>query len=185
MPKRPPKSPAYQWYVKEWLSSPTRKMLSKAARSAYRDLLDYCWDGQGKLPSDPETLRNLADCTVKEWQQFGAQILRNFVPHSEGFITNARMWKQWKERKAFIRSRIRASKLGVAARSHGNHVVTSASASPSASAKHKIPRYARPIPAVSIGTAPYAPMICKSCGENFGDSQAKRDAHDCRKAAIH
>lgn len=37
----------------------------------------------------------------------------------------------------------------------------------------------RAIASVYVGTGPYTPMICKSCGEHFGNSQARRDAHVC------
>lgn len=37
----------------------------------------------------------------------------------------------------------------------------------------------RAISPVYVGTGPYASMRCKACGEQFGNSQAKRDAHAC------
>ena len=104
------KPPAYQWYVKEWLSSPTRLSLSKAARSAYRDLLDYCWDCGGSLPNDQETLRVMADCTSEEWAEFGNKVLQNFCVNRAGRLINRKLSQLWKERKDFIDSRIEAAK---------------------------------------------------------------------------
>lgn len=128
------KPPAYQRYPKDWLASATRKMMSKPCRSAYTDLMDYCWDGGCKLPDDPEQLRIMADCTAKEWKQFGAQILRNFVKHSEGFITNAKLLKQWRDRKSFVLKCKRAGKASWKARTSVQRASNSASASASASA---------------------------------------------------
>jgi uncharacterized protein YdaU (DUF1376 family) len=140
------KPPAYQWYVRDWLSSPTRLSMSKAARSAYRDLLDYLWDsGQARLPADQSKLRTMADCTEKEWAEFGPQVMANFVPFGEGFITNRKMRELWNERKSFIRSKSEAGRKGMAARwQKDNTVITqpitndnSSSASSSASASSK------------------------------------------------
>ncbi len=115
------KSPAYQWYVREWLSSPTRLMMSKAARSAYRDLLDYLWDSEDcRLTNDEEILRKLCDCDEQEWKDFGAKILENFIPFGEGFITNKKMRKQWRALKAFKINASERGKVGAQRRWHGH-----------------------------------------------------------------
>lgn len=60
------KSPAYQWYPKDILSSERVAFLSLAEEGAYRRAMDYCWL-QGSIPSDPGKLAVLIGkkCTPK------------------------------------------------------------------------------------------------------------------------
>jgi uncharacterized protein YdaU (DUF1376 family) len=95
------KPPAFQWYPRDWFASPKRKMMVPRARLAYLELLFYCWDGMAQLPSDPKKLMALAELSDAEWTEFGDQILENFVAAGEGFITNERIRKQWRETKSF------------------------------------------------------------------------------------
>lgn len=46
------KSPAFQWYPKDILSSERVQVMSLEEEGAYRRLLDYCWLG-GSIPADP------------------------------------------------------------------------------------------------------------------------------------
>jgi uncharacterized protein YdaU (DUF1376 family) len=113
-------------------------MMCKAARSAYRDLLDYCWDAEGKLPNDQETLRKLADCSVEEWAQFGEQVLRNFYLTRDGYLTNSRIWAQLKERKAFVRMQIQ--KANTRWKNHAAALPGQCSVSPSVSVSVSTPK---------------------------------------------
>lgn len=49
------KSPAFQWYPRDILSSARVQEMSLAEEGAYRRLIDYCWLN-GSIPSDPERL---------------------------------------------------------------------------------------------------------------------------------
>ena len=49
------KSPAYQWYPKDVLSSVRVQQLTLAEEGAYRRALDFCWLN-GELPADPRLL---------------------------------------------------------------------------------------------------------------------------------
>src|ERR1700723_1513362 len=91
------KPPALQFYVKDYLASPTRRLFSPRARLAYLELLFYCWDGEATLPNDSETLRKLAECSVSEWKEFGAEIISKFIVTREGLLTHEKQQAQWKE----------------------------------------------------------------------------------------
>ncbi len=49
------KSPAFQWYPKDILSSARVQEMSLAEEGAYRRALDFCWLN-GSLPADTEKL---------------------------------------------------------------------------------------------------------------------------------
>lgn len=72
------KSPAYQWYPKDILSSERVAFLSLAEEGAYRRAMDYCWL-QGSIPSDPDKLATLIGkkCTKK----IASGIVHLFVEH--------------------------------------------------------------------------------------------------------
>ncbi len=114
------KPPAYQWYVRQWLSSPTRLSMTKSERSAYRDLLDHCWECGGSLPNDHDLLRRMADCTKAEWRRFGEKILSHFFKLPDGRLTNALIKELWEERAAFIENRSVSGKHGAAKRWHSH-----------------------------------------------------------------
>ncbi len=54
-----PKSPAYQWYPKDYMTDPDVIAMTLAQEGAYRRLLDVCWLENG-LPTDPSILWRLA-----------------------------------------------------------------------------------------------------------------------------
>jgi uncharacterized protein YdaU (DUF1376 family) len=52
------KSPSYQWYPKDAISSARMTVLSLEEEGAYRRALDFCWL-TGSLPADTETLARI------------------------------------------------------------------------------------------------------------------------------
>lgn len=74
------KSPAYQWYPKDILSSERVAFLTLAEEGAYRRAMDYCWL-QGSIPADPAKLSVLIGkkCTPKT----AAAIIHLFIQHPE------------------------------------------------------------------------------------------------------
>lgn len=115
----PQKPPALPFYVKDWLSSSTRRLMSKPCRSAYLDLLFTCWDQGGVLPNDHEKLRVLADCSKVEWDKYSTQILTNFTEDGHGNIIHKKISFLWREHKAYIKKQIENGRRGGAPK--GNH----------------------------------------------------------------
>ena len=157
------KPPAYQWYVREWLSSPTRLLMSKSERSAYRDLLDYMWDsGTCSLPDDPEKLRQMSGCTKGEWRRFSVKIMANFPAFGDGFVTNHKLMEQWKERKSYVKKQVEAAKKRWAGNATAMpphmqaHIQGECSASASASASATTSKREEPKPKPTAAAKPAA-----------------------------
>lgn len=103
------KSPAFQFYPKDWLSSQKISLMSAAEEGAYIRLLCYCWDDDDcALPDDDELLARISRLG-EGWFNGGSTIIRKcFVAHprKRGFLTNARLCAEkekqriWKEKSA-------------------------------------------------------------------------------------
>ena len=98
MPKNKP--PAFQFYVKAYLSGAARRM-TLTGLAAYINLLSMAWDSDpiATLPSDPERLRRLVGASVEEWRQIKEEVLENFKPFEDDptRIINKRLRQQWLE----------------------------------------------------------------------------------------
>ena len=70
MPKG--KAPAFQFYVRDWLSDPQLVMASKATKGIWIDCLCYMWESaeRGKLTGTPLQLGRLLGCNNEEIEQF-------------------------------------------------------------------------------------------------------------------
>jgi uncharacterized protein YdaU (DUF1376 family) len=70
---------SYPWYVSDWRNSETRLRLSLEARAVYRELLDYIYfNSQASLPTDPQQLRKIAECSQEQFDRNWAEIARLF-----------------------------------------------------------------------------------------------------------
>ncbi len=103
------KSPAFQFYAKDWLSSSTIALMPPEYEGAYIRLLAYCWDsGDCSLPDDDELLSRLSRL-FEGWFKGGSTVVRKcFIPHPNraGFLTNKRLLEEaqkqaaWREKSA-------------------------------------------------------------------------------------
>lgn len=82
------KSPAYQWYVKDWRSSRATQRMSFAEKGVYREMLDEQWE-RGALPDDPKEVAALIATTAEQeaevlsaWQT----VRRKFITVDDGII---------------------------------------------------------------------------------------------------
>lgn len=66
------KAPAFQFYIRDWLSDPLLKMVSHTTKGIWIDLLCYLWESpdRGKLTGTHENFIKMLGCTPKEWEQF-------------------------------------------------------------------------------------------------------------------
>ena len=104
------KSPAFQFYSKEWLSSMPIMLMSPAQEGAYIRLLCICWEsGDCSIPDDDNQLAVLSRLG-EGWFNGGSKLVRErFIPHptKEGFLTNERLVKEsskqseWSEKSSF------------------------------------------------------------------------------------
>ena len=98
------KPPAFQFYVKDWLSSSTVRSMSLAARGAYIDLLAFAWQSQpfATLPNDPAQLRRLVGADSVEWADIWPQISGCFEVE-DGRLLNRRLQDEARKREEFIK----------------------------------------------------------------------------------
>jgi uncharacterized protein YdaU (DUF1376 family) len=91
------KSPAFQFYPKEWLSSMDIMLMTPEQEGAYIRLLCLCWEsGDCSIPDDDHQLAML--CRLGEgWFKGSSTVVRKkFIPHPNkpGFLTNDRLIKE-------------------------------------------------------------------------------------------
>lgn len=115
------KSPAFSFFVRDWLCSKTVSKLHSKTRSgvgAYIYLLANSWleDPGCTLPNDDETLAGYARVSLEEWKELKPIILEKFEVNSEGRLFNARLMEEWEKQQA----RKSAGSLGGLAKSVAN-----------------------------------------------------------------
>jgi hypothetical protein len=98
------KSPAFQFYPKDWLSSLKILLMTPEQEGAYVRLLCYCWDsGDCSLPDDDEQLAAMSRLG-QGWFNGGSTTLRKcFIPHpgKDGFLTNERLLEEHTKQAAW------------------------------------------------------------------------------------
>lgn len=113
------KAPAFQFYPKDWLSSPKVQLMTPAQEGAYIRLLAYCWDsGDCSLPDDDAELAVLSRLG-EGWFNGGSAIVRRcFVPHptKPGHLSNPRLLDEAAKQAAWQRKSSEGGKKSAAKR---------------------------------------------------------------------
>lgn len=71
------KSPAFQFYSKDWVSGSTR-LMSLEARGAYIDMISFCWHHNG-LPVDHDQLAKLIGVSRHRWDGLWTQFKQHWI----------------------------------------------------------------------------------------------------------
>lgn len=106
------KSPAYQWYVKDWRSSAATMRMSMSQRGVYREMLDQQWE-DGSLPDDAQGVADLiatSDGQVAEVLEAWPVVRRKFVSREDGTILNARLEQARRAWRRFRNEKVKAGK---------------------------------------------------------------------------
>lgn len=138
----PTKYPAFLFYPKDWLSSPSVTVMSLQEQGAYIRLLAYCWDGGCELPNNTRMLCDLsgmekeraADSYTELLSSDGKKeevvdddykasmetILAEFQVHPDDDtkITNLKLLTLWREQDERREKKSKAGKEGADARWH-------------------------------------------------------------------
>lgn len=112
------KCPAFQFYCKDWLSSPKIAMMTPAEEGAYLRLLCYCWDDiDCSIPNDSLMLARLSRLH-DFWTNSEQIILSCFVDHPTkiGYLTNMRLQKELQKQKNWRKKCSEAGKMSAAKR---------------------------------------------------------------------
>jgi hypothetical protein len=147
-------NPAFQFYIKDWLTDPQLRMASFRTKGIWIDLLCYMWKSpcRGEITGSCDQIRKLLGADTDEFLLFldEASTLRfcdisvtghNNVTdcHTDVTITNRRMYNEEKvRRRARERQRRKRERDGVTGESRDGHDdVTPASPSPTPSPVQK------------------------------------------------
>lgn len=107
------KSPAFSWYVRDWLCSNTVSKLHSKSYSktgsnllsrglnAYMFLLCQAWlqDETATLPDDDTELSDLARVTPEEWEAIKPFIMLKFKNNGKGRIYNERQFEEFSKQQ--------------------------------------------------------------------------------------
>lgn len=97
--------PAFQIYVKDWLTSKKRAVMDLDQQGAYINLLCHCWDTDDcSLPDNDQALAKLSELR-EQWNDRSTPVRECFTKHplSEGRLTNVRLYEEHIKRMEFIR----------------------------------------------------------------------------------
>ncbi len=127
------KNPAFQFYVKDWLSDPQLQCVSASSRGIWIDALCFMWEApeRGRLTGTAEELAKLLRATNGDFTQFIEDLKRHkfadvTICNNEVTLINRRMIREQKERD---NTRLRVKRFRSNAKCNPN--VTPPSSSPS------------------------------------------------------
>jgi len=108
--------PAFQFYVKDWLTSKKVTLMTLEEEGAYIHLLAHCWDSDDcTLPDDDNALAELSRLGPK-WHSTdsGSKLKLCFEPHPRkaGRLINVRLHSEFTSLKKFIKNKQEAGRKG-------------------------------------------------------------------------
>lgn len=101
------KAPAFQFYIKDWLSDPQLKMASHTSKGVWIDILCYLWQSQtrGEIVGTKDQIQRMIGCSRQDLEQFldDAQRLAfcdiSVTDNATVTVRNRRMYREEKERQ--------------------------------------------------------------------------------------
>jgi uncharacterized protein YdaU (DUF1376 family) len=117
------KSPAFQFYPKDFLSDERQIQMPLPAVGIYIRLLCHCWN-EGSLPVDPVALARLAGAGLRQFKAWWPSIQPCFQVNADGRLVNTRLDR---ERDSQQRFRSSQSHRGAARWRHNENTKVSKS----------------------------------------------------------
>jgi hypothetical protein len=106
------KSPAFQFYPKDWLADDKVKLMSAAARGMYITLLCYNWL-DGSIPETTNALARLVSVPKNRFELVWNRVLSKcFIVRPEGRLTNPRLERERDKQRFYAELRSAAGKRG-------------------------------------------------------------------------
>lgn len=99
----PARSPAFQFYAKDFLSDGNQAGMSLQETGAYIRLICFCWN-DGSIPDDPVRIARMIGATPREIRLVWPAIRPFFMSAGEGRLTHPRV-EQEREKQAEFRRR--------------------------------------------------------------------------------
>lgn len=104
------KSPAFQFYVKDWLGSQRVRLLTPEQRGCYIDLMSHCWDGPG-LPDDLEELEILSGYKGSDFEErIWKKLKQFFYKNTDEKLHHERLDDERKKQKKYSQKQRDAAK---------------------------------------------------------------------------
>jgi uncharacterized protein YdaU (DUF1376 family) len=97
------RSPAFQFYPKDFLSDEKQISMSLAAVGIYMRLICHCWN-EGSLPADPAVLARLSGATKRQIAELWPSISPCFKTSEDGRLVHPRLERE-REKQATFRQR--------------------------------------------------------------------------------
>jgi len=99
------KNPAFQFYVKDWLSDPELQSTSSSTRGIWINALCFMWEARerGKIEGTTQSLSRILNCTEDEFGLFLKEVsfynFSDLVTNTNGKVTliNRRMSREYNE----------------------------------------------------------------------------------------
>jgi len=122
------KPPAFQFYVKDWRSSPTVRRMSLAQKGVAIETLAASWDQDepGTLPICEEDAAKVCGIPAKTFRNFRKQFPKFWREH-DGMLVNLKLRGQWGELEQIRRSQSDAAKRTNEKRGRGPSVTDAVS----------------------------------------------------------
>lgn len=105
------KSPAFQWYPKDFETDEVAACMSLSERGVYITLLGYCWL-EGSIPDDASKLARLCRCSESELRRAWPAVSQKFTPREDGRLLNSRLEKERESQREHSDRRKNASAIG-------------------------------------------------------------------------
>jgi len=134
------KSPAFQFYVKDWLSDPQLKMASHSTKGIWVDMLCYMWDApeRGELVGTEEQIIRLLGAKEGDFRLFcdeAKTLAFCYFSVTDSLLVTVRNRRMFREEKERENNRIRQGRFR--SKRQSNEKVTAPSPSPSPKRKKK------------------------------------------------
>src|SRR5437868_3886552 len=106
------KPPAFQFYVKDWLGSPTRRKMSRADKGLFWDLAAIAWDSEepGTITMPEEDFCKLLGILPKVFRKFHEKFPKTFSK-VDGKLVQPKLAAQWTRYKEISDIRSAAANL--------------------------------------------------------------------------
>jgi uncharacterized protein YdaU (DUF1376 family) len=105
------KAPAYQWYVRDYMSDEAVALMSYEQQGIYRALLDRQWL-EGSIPADPSQIAAILRVPAAKFTKLWPAVAVKFKPSGEGRLANGRMERERAKAEEYREAKARAGASG-------------------------------------------------------------------------
>jgi len=90
---KPDKSPAFQWYPKDYMSDKNTRLMTLEERGAYVELMNYEWNEKG-LPICDKDLAELSGLGIEKWNGKSGEKIKKCFEEKGGKLIHPRLERE-------------------------------------------------------------------------------------------